>query len=210
MPATVAHGLFEKTSTLYAGLEGQVRGGGRRPPLPPQDRQRAGTAGMIFGSYDGEIRYGVLSLNRWGLRTYGKVHCRLRAETIAHRVTFLETNSYLFVRRQELNPGDPIPAGYRAIWANRHLLALAKVEPHLEKDGDPAQWPDLLVRSDGRDRSQDEFIEAHIFGTFNSESIGSVEIDEEGPSNELEKLLARIVVARHRESQDSPIEGSTS
>ena len=210
MPATVAHGLFEKTSTLYAGLESQVQGGVRRPPLPLHDRERASVAGMIFGSYAREIRYGVLSLNSWGPRTYGEVHCRLRDETIAHRVTFLETNSYFFVRRQKLIAGDPIPTGYRAVWANRHLLALAKAEPHLEKDGDPAQWPDLLVRSDGRDRSQDEFIEAHIFGSFNSESIGAVEIDKEAASSELGKLLSRIVIARHRESQDSPFKGSAS
>jgi hypothetical protein len=209
MPATVAMVLFKTMSALYAGFESQVQAGVRRPPLPIDDRERASVAGTLFGSYAKEILYGVLSLNTWGLRTYGEVHCRLRDETIAHRVTFLETNSYHFVRRRKVIPGDPLPTGYRAVWSNRHLLALAKLQPHLGKEQDQKQWPTILVRSDGRDRTKDEFIEAHIYGSFNSESIRDVEIDVEQAPGDLRRLLARIIGARYHESQNPLLERST-
>ena len=84
------------------------------------------------------------------------------------------------------------------------------LQPHLGKEQDPEQWPGILVRSDGRDRTKDEFIEAHIYGSFNSESIRDLEIDEERTPGELRKLLARILDVRYRESQKSLIKRSAS
>ncbi len=192
MPATVAWNLLRRQEALYAGYESQVNAGIRTPARSEHDRQRAAVGGVVFGSYAKEIRYGVLSLDNLGVRNYGPVHCRLRERAVAHRVTFMEENSFHFVERHGLTPSDSLPAGYRAVWRERDKLASTKLEPQLAHDQTAEDWAQLLVKN-GRNRSEDEFVEAHVFGSFNKDSVERIEIDEATSLSDHERFLCRHI-----------------
>ena len=172
LPAAVARNLVFDPRAIYTGYEVPVEAGVRRPASLDHDRHRRAVGGLLFGSYDGKIRYGALSLTHSGLPTYGEICCHLRSVAIQDRTSFLESNSYTFVEEHSLRPGMPIPPGYRAVWDNRHELALAKLGGLLGKAQGIAAWQDLLVSSDGKDRNKDDFIEAHIYDSFD---IGAID-----------------------------------
>lgn len=171
LPAGIARDLATDPRTIYAGYESLVGARARRPAKLLHDRHRAAVGGMLFGTYANMIRYGVLSLTTAGLPTYGDVYCRLRAVAVQDRVSFLERNSYAFVALHKLKPGDSIPLGFRSVWADRHLLALAKLAVRLRPRTTPSDWQRLLIESDGISRENDEFIEAHIYDSFDIAAI---------------------------------------
>jgi hypothetical protein len=175
MSASFARDFAGDPRLIYANYDGLVGAGARRAAPLKNDRLRRGVDGIIHGSIAEEIRYGVLSLTNDGLPTYGDVCCRLKSITIRDRVSFLETNSYAFVRTHKVVAGDPIPPGFRSAWENRHKLAAAKLGPHLTRRSGKREWQRLLIRTDGVDRANDEFIEAHIFGGFNLHAIETME-----------------------------------
>jgi len=197
MPASVARDLANDPRQIYSNYDGLVGAGLRRVVSLDNDRLRRGVDGIIHGSIAAEIRCGVLSLTTEGLPTYGDVCCRLKSVTIKDRVSFLETNSYAFVRIHKLIAGDPIPTGFRSTWENRHKLAAAKVGPSLIPRSGKAEWQRLLVRTDGVNRANDEFIEAHIFGGFNLHAIEVMEGFKKGRSKK-DPAVIDIAIALER------------
>lgn len=168
-----ARKLLLDRGSIYQNYETLVASGGRVPASPSDDLERASVSALLFGSSARNIRYGVLSLNGFGLSTYGKVFFQLRDVAIQDRVSFLEMNSYRFVEKFGLMPNKPVPKGYRSTWSNRHHLAAAKLCPKIKSGHTRAHWPGLLIQTDGKDRSKDEFIEAHIYDGFNASAIES-------------------------------------
>ena len=174
MPARLARSLMEDPSFLYLNYVQLVGANIRKPASPGNDRYRSAVEGILFGSYAKHIRYGVLSMTEEGLPTYGEVHCRLRSVTIDNRTSFLETNSYTFVSDHSLSAGDELPVGYAACWEKRHCLVLAKLVQLLSTGQTERDWQAKLIRSDGKDRNNDDFVEAHVFGSFDRNAINSV------------------------------------
>ena len=174
MPAQVAMALFQDPNLLYTNYEQLVGANVRKTADFDNDRQRCGTVGVLFGSYAKHIAYGALSLTEEGLPTYGDVHCRLRSVTIDKRTSFLEANSYRFVREHSIIPGDKLPAGYMACWQNRHSLVLAKLADRLSTGQTESDWQALLIQSDGKDRQNDDFVEAQIYEGFDRNAIESM------------------------------------
>lgn len=173
MPARLARELFTDPRGVYANYEQLVGATMRRPATTADDTRRFAVGGLLFGHNLSEIKYGNLAIELEGLPTYGQVVGRLRDVTVEHRVSFLECNSYTFAKRVG-SLGDGIPVGYRAVWDNRAQLATAKLAPELQRGQDKESWKQLLVKSDGKDRSNDDFIEAHIFGEINARSFESL------------------------------------
>ncbi len=173
LPAQIARSIVTDPRLVYANYETLVGSGLRRPATQDNDRHRKAVASLLFGQADAQIRYGNLAIETESLGSYGDVSCRLRADAVRKRTSFLEENSYTFVRRHQMTPGDPIPPGYRAVWENRHKLALAKLGGQLKPGQRRSELRGLLVQSCG-DRSNDEFIEAHIYGGFTVDSIESM------------------------------------
>jgi len=171
MPAAVAKLLVTDPRNTYANLETLTGSGVRRAPAPEHDRHRRAVAALLFGIFGERICYGALSLNEHGLPTYGEIHCRLRDIAVQDRATFLETNSYRFVREKDIKPGARIPPGFRAAWDNRGQLALAKLVGSLQRKQTAADWQAILIKPDARDRSNDEFIEAHIYESFDINAV---------------------------------------
>lgn len=174
MPAGLARRLLDDPKMIYTNYEQLVGAKARRPADSDNDRRRCAVGGQLFGSYADQIVYGVLSLTKDGLCTYGDVHCRLRSVTIEKRTSFLETNSYKFVRDHHIVAGDKLPVGYAACWRCRHSLVLAKLADGLSKGQTESDWQALLIHSDGLNRENDDFIEAHIFEGFDKNAIKSM------------------------------------
>jgi hypothetical protein len=174
MPAGVARALFDDPNLLYKDYEQLVGANVRKPADPDNDRHRCAVGGLLFGSYANSIVYGALSMTKEGLPTYGDVHCRLRSVTIDKRTSFLVTNSYRFVRDYSIVAGDKLPAGYMACWENRHYLVLAKLADSLSVGQTESDWQEILIQSDGKDRKNDSFVEAHIYDGFDRNAIESL------------------------------------
>lgn len=174
MPAGVARKLFEYPSSLYANYENLVGANIRMPADSCNDQHRCAVGGLLFGSYANCIVYGTLSLTEEGLPTYGDVYCRLRSVTIDMRTSFLEANSYRFVRDHRIVPGDKLPTGHMACWMNRHSLVLAKLADRLSTGQTESDWQAILIHSDEQNRENDDFVEAHIYEGFDSNAIESL------------------------------------
>jgi len=174
MPSRVARNLFEDPNSIYTNYEKLVGSNIRRPANLDNDRHRCAVEGLLFGSYAKHIVYGALSLTEEGLPTYGDIHCRLRSVTIDERTSFLESNSYRFVRDHSIAPGDKLPVGYMACWRHRHSLVLAKLADCLSTGQTESDWQAILIKSDGQNRKNDDYIEAHIYEGFDRNAIESL------------------------------------
>ena len=200
MPAFDARQLLRDRSSMYQNYENLVASGGRLPASLPDDHVRASVGALLFGSFAKAIRYGTLSLDGRGLPTYGTVFFKLRDVAVQDRVSFFEMNSYQFVEKFDLRPNKQIPQGYRSTWSDRHHLAAAKLCPKLTPGHTKAQWPGLLIKTDGKNRSKDEFIEAHIYGSFNASAVESASYapkktwakDDKTDIPVIKELLAKI------------------
>lgn len=173
MPARLVAKLFEDPNSLYANYEQLVGANIRKPADFDNDRHRCAVGALLFGIYADSIIYGALSLTADGLPTYGTVYCRFRSVAIDKRTSFLETNSYRFVRDHRILAGDKLPVGYTACWKYRHSLVLAKLADHLSAGQNQSDWQALLIQSDGQNRENDDFVEAHIYEGFDRNAIES-------------------------------------
>jgi hypothetical protein len=185
------HFLRESGSTLYSSYQLGVRGEIRKHATPENDRDRTTTDASLFGSHGSAIRYGALSLDGTGLQSYGPFAMRLRDVAIAERASLLEENSYDFLQKHPFTPGVPLPLGYRATWQDRSWLAVAKLGCRLRKGMLTEEFAGILLYSDG-DRATDEFIEVHIFGSFDANAVQAVRGSSTPLAPDDEVLLARV------------------
>jgi len=155
------------------------------------DADRRAVGGKLFGSFAEEIRYGVLSLDGTSLPNYGLVFLRLRSVAIAHRVSFLDENSYVFVNQHKLKVRDNLPAGYRSDWHDRGELAATKMEPTVMTGNSSADWARQLVVQ-GATRSNDMCVEAHIYGGFDAKAVEGVAFAHAGKSRSDRNDIALI------------------
>jgi hypothetical protein len=193
MSAEVALHLVSSDAGQYVNYEKLVGSTARAPAAFANDSQRAVVMGAMFGSYGGEIRYGALSLSNRGLATYGDIYCTLKRIAVEERTSFLEINSYEFVNKY--GPENH-PAGFRADWPNRAKLAAIKLlENGSLRPGQSAKdWEPSLLVSDGKNRNLDDYVEAHIFGTFNLYSIEKIAAAGSLPRNR-QKLVDVVLEA---------------
>jgi hypothetical protein len=177
---------------LYTNYNLQVGAQQRRPAAPDDDRRRRGVEAILFGRYGDHIRYAALSLDGRGVQSYGPFAIQLRQIAVRKRASVLEENCYQFVEIHGLKPGDPIPPGYRAAWAERHILAVAKLSHFLTPQTQDAEFAGLLLRSTQK-RADDEFMEVHLYGGFNSQAVEAVTAE---PSATRGVQRARLKVVR--------------
>jgi hypothetical protein len=174
MPTLSARTFLLDANALYANYEALVGGGIRTPATLENDIDRCVAAGKLFASFASNIRYGVLSINGVGLRNYGAVYLTLRDVAVEQRVSFLHENSYLFLKSLNAAFGGAVPQGFRSVWKNRTHLVAAKLESLLTKGSKIADWAGLLVMQ-GKQRSGDQCIEAHIFDSFSADAVEAIE-----------------------------------
>lgn len=191
MPAEAALNLVTNESGLYASYEDLVGSQARTPAAFANDTHRRVVAGALFGVYGAQIRYGALCLGTRGLATYGDLYCRLKEVAVQERTSFLECNSYDFLKRFGT---ENQPPGYRSDWDSRGKLIVVKMQQrNILREGQQLEdWEKSLLICDGKNRNLDEFVEAHIFGPFNVYSIEQIVPVEPAPKGK-EKLVELVI-----------------
>jgi hypothetical protein len=156
-------------SNYYLTTSAQVR----RLAIDEFDRHRRVIDSAFFGAYADKIVFAALSLDGKGLTSYGAFSIVLRDIAVAKRSSVLETNSYNFLKKHNIQPTEPIPSGYRSDWAKRALLAVAKLGDLITSATLDVEFPKLLL-SQGAAREDDEYMEVHIFGAFGQNAVEAV------------------------------------
>jgi len=174
VPPGIARSLVDNPEFLYTNYERLVAANARKHANPEDDRRRCAVGGSLFGSFAENIVYGALSLTEEGISTYGAVHCRLRSVAIKKRTSFLETNSSKFFQDHRIVIGDALPVGYRAAWEHRQRLVLAKLADSLSVGQTESDWQAILIHSDRNNRNNDDYVEAHIYESFDINAIESM------------------------------------
>jgi hypothetical protein len=189
---------------LYATYE-HGAGKTRKPAPLVDDQKRRAIGSTLFGGYAHEIIYAALSLDGSGPQSYGLYAVKLREIAIVNRATVLEDNSYDFVRKHDLlKSGNKPPPGYIATWANRHKLAVAKLAERITPGTKESDFASLLLFSEGN-RATDDFIEVHIYGTFDPNAIESVKGSSTVGRDE--RVLLRLVKQHLKNAGKEWIEG---
>jgi len=175
-----AHHFLTKEKALYAPYAQLVEAGARTPAQLKDDRWRKIVERWLFGSYGSKVVYAALSADDGrGLTSYGPVSMKLDAVTIAHRASVLEENSFTFAEKHlRKHPNGP-PSGYRATWSHRGQLAAAKLESRLDPETREEALPELLL-SASEERSDDNFIEVHVYEGFNWQAITALRAPSPG------------------------------
>ncbi|MEO6758277.1 MAG: hypothetical protein ABIO24_02405 [Saprospiraceae bacterium] len=122
-----------------------------------------------FYGFDGRnIVYAALSLDDNGVNYYGDLSVVLKTKSIEKRTTFFERDTFLVYK--ELTAmgwrlDEDLPAGYCGTWPERHKTAVIKHGAAIQASQEIADFAALILKN-GDDRTNDEFIELHIFNTI--------------------------------------------
>lgn len=181
--------LATDSKALFANYHSVVRAQVRRSAKMPFDQHRCAVDGKMWGSAGDQIRYAALSLDGSGLSSYGSCFVKLKDSHIAHRASVLERNTFDFL--EVVAPGQDLPLGYRSNWNDRHKVAVAKCAGRIAPNIVEARFPEVLLQS-GADRDDDDFVEVHIFGTFDMRAISSVRVGKI-PRNRADVIALEIV-----------------
>jgi hypothetical protein len=184
--------LLSSEKVLYTAYRKLIDAGARTPGTPDNDQQRTAVDGLLFGSWGSEIAFAALSLDGRGLGSYGSITIELKELTISERASVLEENSWDFVRRHRIVPGDDIPAGYRAPWSERRDVGTAKLAHRIGATTTSVEHAKLVLFSDGINRDKDDFIEVHIYGPFNCNAVQRVTVLERPKDEGEQKRLENI------------------
>lgn len=151
-----------------------VRAGARLPENNEWDLNRGRIDGTInpYGVHE-NIQFAALSLDGQGVSWYGDYSITLREGMIAARSTVFEENPFRFCDKHPIPPTGSVPPGYRATWARRGELAMAKLHPRLAPGMTAASFPGILVEQGTRSADSD-FIEVHIYGAIHARAVERV------------------------------------
>ncbi len=79
------------------------------------------------------------------------------------------------------------------------MLVLAKLADSLTKGQTRKNWQEILVVSDGKDRKNDSFVEAHIYEGFDRNAIESVVVPSDKKLSRGDKLDSEIALGKFSE-----------
>ena len=171
-PLSVVQKLMSSDQDLYNNYYNMVDSNARIPEDNRWDAARESVDAKIFPYYHRSICFAALSLSDKGLQAYGD-HCMvLRTEFIHRRATTFEENTFVFAQHRSLAVTEPVPPGYRATWADRGRLAVAKLEPLVDQGTSDSQFPGILMTSQAN-RSGD-CIEVHIYNGIHRKAVEKV------------------------------------
>jgi hypothetical protein len=183
--------FFEREDPLYSSYSGAVRGRARAPALPHDDARRRAVDNALYAGYGEEMTFAALSVDGLGLSSYGLIHMELSDEAIARRATVFEENSFTFTEKLKLPTGSLVPAGYLSLWHDRYMIGVIKLAAKVTNATSRSDIVSLVLWSEG-DRSTDEFIEVHIYGTYSHKAVkkvrGPAGSEDPDDHNDLAKL----------------------
>ncbi|MGL4091203.1 hypothetical protein [Agrobacterium cavarae] len=154
----------------FISFSAQVRAGARTPSDNDLDRARVQWENALFPNYSDKVIFGSLSLSERGMRNYGDVDIVLREDAIRGRSSVFHENGLVFSKKHNLRLHSVLPKGFRATWADRGKLAAAKLRVRVKK-GMSLKDFDRLLQNDLGGGVRDDFIEFHMYGSFNRDVI---------------------------------------
>lgn len=162
--------ISERSNDLFKTFYKQLAEKDRLPQDSYFDRARLAIDSTFFPYYYLHINFGALSLNGTGPASYGECSIVFREDSISHRTTVFEENALVFCEKHPIQVGQPPPAGYRAVWEDRHRLAAAKLHAEIDDQTEPDGLPGILLKQKGR-TDTDEFLEVHIYGKLDLTAV---------------------------------------
>jgi hypothetical protein len=165
--------LVRSDDMLYNTYYQQIESDFRLPSQGSWDALRCVADARVFPYYGEKIRFAALTLDLLRrLDNYGDCSVILETEMIQDRATVFWENSTAWACRYDLN--QPLPSGYRATWADRIMLAVAKLAGQLRAGVGREQFPGLLLQSRMEPTGTDEFIEVNIWGPLTRRAFSHV------------------------------------
>jgi hypothetical protein len=192
----------ELYSTFYQLRDLRLPKGMASRASPNWDAIRAVADTALFGDDNKkEIRFASLTLEDVGLNNYGECSMILREDMISHRTSIFEENSLIFMRRHKVSiwESPDLPKGYRCTWADRGKLCVAKLSAKITTTTKKEDFQSVLTIQ-GQSSLEDDFVEAHIFGTLTVRSLRKVVVTRKsrqpsrGKLKALEELLTKAKV----------------
>lgn len=164
-------------SKEYQGYRRSVLDGSINRSKFENDRDRSVVESILFGTAV-DIIYAALSLDGFGLKSYGPISVVLKTSAIEARTSLLEMNSYKFVdiaEKKGWTRREPLPQGSFAPWVHKEKLALVKCHDMLTKHCSVKQASSMILYSNG-ERSTDEFLELYIYGKLASSVVEKIKL----------------------------------
>jgi hypothetical protein len=158
---------------LYVSFQSQVRAGARVPENNDWDRGRDAAEATIHPNYSHNIIYSALSLDGFGVLWWGDYSITIKELHISKRTSVFEENPFVFCERYRVAAGRAVPAGFRANWAERNQLAMAKLVDRISVTTQPKDYPSILLNQSSS-REDADFIECNTYGGLHSSSIERV------------------------------------
>jgi len=186
---SVANWLVSSDNVLFGTFWLEIEAGIRSPEQNSFDQARGAVDATFFPHYHREIRFAALSIDEQGPLPYGPCSIVLRDSNVAHRSTVFEENSLVFARQFKIIVGNPPPLGYRAVWNDRHKLAVAKLHERIDRATDRGDFAGILLKQ-AAGTDEVEFVEVHIYGSLNRSAIECVRI----PQKEVRSPEAKVIV----------------
>ena len=156
-------------STYYQLVHAQQR----LPDGDEWDALRRQADEALFPGFKEKIRFAALSMDGVGLSNYGEMSVVLRDAMIRHRASVFEENSALFVKNRKVKDLARAVRGYRATWADRAKLCVAKLAGGLTPATRPDDLSGLLLRQ-GATSADDAFVEVHVWGPMTARTVERV------------------------------------
>jgi hypothetical protein len=167
-------GLVSTQSAAMVSYYKMVRAGIRLPENNEFDANRDRIDATInpFGVHE-NIQFAALSLDGLGVAWYGDYSITLRERMISARSSVFEENPFRFCDKHPISPTGGVPLGFRASWARRGELAMAKLHPRIMPRMQFNDFPAILVEQ-GEKSADSDFIEVHIYGQIHARAIERV------------------------------------
>jgi hypothetical protein len=169
----VLSNLVNSENVLYVNFHQAVASGARIPESNQWDTGRVAAESTVSPFFFKELNFGALTLNGKGLSSYGPYSIVLKDKAIELRTTVFEENPFIFCKRHKISAGQPAPLGFRATWAQRDLLAKAKLHSKLSSSTKEADFSSVIMTED-IDPERTDFLEAHIYGVIHRNAIERV------------------------------------
>ena len=164
--------IVRSENTLYVSFYKESQSGARLPEENAWDKGRYAADSTVSPHYFQDLVDGALSIDGKGVPAFGPYSIVLREPMIERRATVFEENPFTFCKRHRIAAGQETPAGYRAIWEERQLLAMAKLHSELTSATTRAQYPGIVLKA--TPKGNEDFIEVHIYGPIHRAAIERV------------------------------------
>jgi hypothetical protein len=187
--------LVNSDNEGYVPYRQPLDAGVRFPRESKWDALREVADAALFGPYREHVRFAALSLDGKALANYGAVAWVLRESMIADRTSVFEENSVLFMKHHKIRmeQAHKLPRGYRATWAQRSKLCVAKLGHRILATTPADEFSGILLHTGAR-TEDDEFVEVHIGGSLTIRTLDRV-ILMEGNRRE-RKTIAKALEAK--------------